>query len=172
MRITPAVVLACALAAPFAWGQKLELKLDHLKAKAVESTEVDLDGAALDLALKFAKPGEGAKGIEVKGVYVRSFEFSQSGQYSEADVESVLKQVRGNSGWTRLLNVRDKDDHVEIYLMSKGDQVGGLVILAAEPDELTVVNIVGTASLDRVKELVTSNLDFDFKHLAAMAGKP
>jgi hypothetical protein len=171
MRITLTCVLASTLAAPFAWGQKLELKLDHLKAKATESTEVDLDGAALDLALKLAKPGEAPKRVEVKGVYVRSFEFSKPGQYSEDDVESVLKQVRGNSAWTRLLSVRDKEDHVEIHLMNKGDQVGGLVILAAEPEELTVVNIVGSATLDRVKELVTSDLHYDLKHLAAMAGK-
>lgn len=172
MRITLTVALTCALAAPFARGQKLELKLDHLKAKAAETSEVNLDGAALDLALQWSKAGKDAKAVEVKGVYVRNFEFSKPGQYSEADVESVLKQVRANSAWTRLLNVRDKDERVEIYLMSKGDQVGGLLVVAAEPEELTVVHIVGSATLDQVKELVSSNLHYNLKNLHAMAAKP
>ena len=144
MRITLTVVLAGVLAPPFAWGQKLELKLDHLKAKAAESAEVDLNGSALELALKsglhnLVKPAKELNTEQIKqalvglkGVYVRNFEFAKTGEYSDADVESVLKQVRDDSAWARLIRVKEKEELVEIYLMSKGDQVGGLLVLVAE----------------------------------------
>jgi hypothetical protein len=184
MRITLTVFLAGVLAPPFVWGQKLELKFDHLKAKAAESAEVDLDGSALDLALKsglhnLVKPAKELNTEQIKqalvglkGVYVRNFEFAKPGEYTDADVESVLKQVRDDSTWARLIRVKEKEERVEIYLMSKGDQVGGLLVLVAEPKELTVVNIVGSIALDQLKELVSSTLHYDLKNLPGKQTTP
>lgn len=177
MRITLPVILAALLATPFAWGQKLELKLDHLKAKAASTAEVDLDGSALELALKsglqnLVKPGkefspELVKQVVagLKGVHVRHFEFAKPGEYSEADVDSVVKQVQDDPAWARLIRVKEKDERVEIYMMSKGDQIAGVLVLAAEPKELTVVNVVGMIALDQLKELVSSSLHYDLKNL-------
>ncbi|MGA2326932.1 MAG: DUF4252 domain-containing protein [Bryobacteraceae bacterium] len=184
MRITLTVFLAGVLVPPFAWGQKLELKFDHLKAKAAESAEVDLDGSALELALKsglqnLVKPAKELNTEQIKqalvglkGVYVRNFEFAKPGEYTDADVESVLQQVRDDSAWARLIRVKEKEERVEIYLMSKGDQVGGLLVLVAEPKELTVVNIVGSIALDQLKELVSSTLHYDLKNLPGKQTTP
>jgi hypothetical protein len=184
MRITLPLILAGLLAPPFAWGQRLELKLDHLKAKAAETAEVDLDGSALELALKaglhnLVKPGKEFNAEQIKpvlaglkGVYVRNFEFSKPGEYSEADVESVLKQVQDNPAWARLVRVKEKDERVEIYLMSKADQIAGVLVLVAEPKELTVVNVVGTIALDQLKELVSSSLHYDLKNLPGRQATP
>jgi hypothetical protein len=56
--------------------------------------------------------------------------------------------------------------------MSKGDQVGGLLVLVAEPKELTVVNIVGSIALDQLKELVSSTLHYDLKNLPGKQTTP
>ena len=174
MRITLAIGLAGALLAPFAMGQKLELKFDHLKSKATEAVETNLDGAALELALKaMPQSGKDEKSDKLKmlsglkGVYVRNFEFSKPGAYSDADLESVLKQVRGVPGWSSIVSVKEQQERTEIFLMTKEDQVLGLLILAAEAKELTIVNIVGSLTQDQVKELVKSNIRYDLANLPA-----
>jgi hypothetical protein len=46
-----------------------------------------------------------------------------------------------------------KEGNVEVYMLFNGDQVGGLAVLYSEEKELTVVNIVGPVSLDKLAEL-------------------
>ena len=46
-----------------------------------------------------------------------------------------------------------KKESSEIYVRAVGDAVTGLVVLCAEPRELTIVNIVGKIDLDELSEL-------------------
>jgi len=90
----------------------------------------------------------------LKGIYVRSFKFENEGEYSEADVESVRSQLRGQE-WARIVNVTSKKggDNVDVaYKMDKG-KIAGLVVIAAEPKEFTIVNIVGPIDLDQLSSL-------------------
>ena len=93
-----AVVVAGFLVAPYAVGQKLELKLDAIAARASAKNEVDLDGPLLQMALgkasEAAKEGKDGKKSSlpallagVKGVYVRNYEFEKSGVYSDAELD-------------------------------------------------------------------------------------
>jgi len=54
-----------------------------------------------------------------------------------------------------MVNVQNKGDKeiVEIYTMVEANQVTGLAIVAAEPKELTVVNIVGPINLEKLSQL-------------------
>ena len=158
--------VAGGLGATTARGQDpARLKLDHLERladKADEVTDVNLDGAMLKLASKFMdedeKDPEEAKVREMikklKGIYIKSFEFDKEGQYTDGDVESIRAQLRG-PGWKKMVNVRSKRDkeNAEIYVLGDEDNMLGLVILAAESKELTVVDIVGPIDLDRLSEL-------------------
>jgi uncharacterized protein DUF4252 len=69
-------------------------------------------------------------------------------------LDLVREQLRG-PGWTRMVNVQSKEDKemVEVYTMTEGDEITGLAILTAEPQELTVINIVGPISLDKLSKL-------------------
>jgi hypothetical protein len=89
----------------------------------------------------------------LKGIYIKSFEFDQASQYSKADVEAVRSQL--SSQWTKVVQSIDKrsNQHDEIYLLKNGEQVGGVVILVAEPRELTVVNIVGNVPVEKIAAL-------------------
>jgi hypothetical protein len=90
----------------------------------------------------------------LKGVYVKSFEFEREGAYADADLETVLKQLKA-PGWSRIVDVKSKRDRetVAIYMWREGDQSGGLAIVAAEPKELTIVNIVGPVDLAKLGAL-------------------
>jgi hypothetical protein len=146
-------IIAGLLAAPIAlWAQepKLKLNLDHLAGKAKETVEVTLDASMLQFASKFLsekKPDEAEAKKLVSGlkeILVRSFEFDKPGQYASSDLESLRSQLRGPQ-WSRIVNVRSKADgeSVDVFVRRSGDQIGGLVVIAAEPKELTVVSIDG-----------------------------
>lgn len=160
---TPLLVLSLLLALPFvvhAQDSRLQLNsLDHLAGKANQTVDVNIDERLMKLASKLfnkedADEEQVKKLIEgLKGIYVKSFEFDNPGEYSPADLETIRTQLRG-PGWTRLVNVRSKKEgNVEVYLLFNGDQVGGLAVLSFEEKELTVVNIVGPVSLDKLAEL-------------------
>jgi Domain of unknown function (DUF4252) len=133
--------------------------LDHLAAKANQTVDVNVDGRLMKMASKLfsekdADEREVKKLIEgLKGIYVRSFEFEASGQYTAADLETIRTQLRG-PGWTRMVNVTSKrEGNLEVYLQFHGELVNGLAVLHSDEKELTVVNLVGPVDLDKLAQL-------------------
>jgi len=149
-------LLVLAMAAPLS-AQRLNLDLPGLGDKAAEVVDVTLDGSMLRLAAKFlsnADPDErAARDIvqKLEGIYVRSYEFDADGQYDRA----VLDRVRAQLGpsWKKIVNVRGRHENSEIYIDTRGDQPIGLLIINAEPRELTVVNIVGPIDIEKLSAL-------------------
>ena len=142
-----------------AQGAKLQIdQLDALANKASETVDVKLDERLMATAAKIfsGKEDEDIKEIlkGLKGIYVKSFEFEKEGQYSPADVESVMSQLR-SGGWSKIVGVTSRKDgnNVEVYLMMQGDQIQGLAVVSAEPKEFTVVNIVGPVNLEKLTKL-------------------
>jgi hypothetical protein len=170
MCINPALVLSgvmlLAAFSPSAFGQnpKLDIKnLEPLSKKASEVVDVNLDGPLLRLASKFmaADDNDGdrdALGVikNLKGIYVKNFEFDKPGEYSQADVEAIRIQLQ-SPAWSRIVSARSKHEGetTEVYLMtaSDGGTVLGMAIINAEPKELTVVNIVGPIDIDKLSSL-------------------
>lgn len=133
--------------------------LDHLAAKASQTVDVNIDGRLLQLAAKiFSDRDAEEKEIKqllagLKGIYVKSFEFENDGQYGPADVETIRAQLRGPN-WSRLVNVvSKKEGNLEVYLQLNGEQIGGLGVLHYDNRELTVVNIVGPVDLEKLAKL-------------------
>jgi hypothetical protein len=136
--------------------------LEKLAAKASEVVDVNLDAPMLRLAAKFINDDENGKDDaelrqmlqNLKGIYVKSFEFDKEGEYSEADVEAIRSQLR-SPAWSKIVSVRSTKDgeNAEVYLLGSESNVQGLAIIAADPKELTVVNLVGPIDLDKLSEL-------------------
>ena len=133
--------------------------LDHLTAKASQTVDVNVDERLMRMAAKiFSDQDADEREVKklvanLKGIYVKSFEFDASGQYTDADIESIRTQLRG-PGWTRLVNVTSKrEGNLEVYLLFQGEQVGGMAVLHSDEKELTVVNIVGPVNLDKLAQL-------------------
>jgi len=155
-----ALLLLMAALPVAAQDVKIPPSLEKLAAKAAEVVDVTLDGQTLQIAGKFlsGKDPDEAKVKNLinglKGIYVRSFEFDKEGEYSPSDVEALRSQARG-PGWSRLVGVvsRKSGENAEIFIKLDGGKVGGLVIVSAEPKELTFVNIVGSIDMDQLSEL-------------------
>jgi hypothetical protein len=154
-----AVLLARAvLAAP-----EVPLKMpsfDALASKAVESVNITLDSRLLGIAAGFLDPSKPQDAdaralIEgLKGIYVRSYEFDRDFAYPSAEVDSLRKQL-SSGGWQQIVSVhgRRDPDSVDIYISLDGGKANGLLIIASEPREFTVVNIVGSIDLQKLQKL-------------------
>ena len=134
-----------------AQGLKFPASFDELAKKAENVVDVTLDAAALELASQFLSQEKGEEGNVkevvkgLKAIYVRSFEFAEEGQYTEADVDAIRSQFRG-AEWTPIVNVRSRkkgSESTQILIKKQDDKIAGLAVLAAEPKELTVVYLEG-----------------------------
>jgi hypothetical protein len=159
--MNPRTIISCSLLllaflvprGAAAQGARLQLDhLDKLAGKAKETVDVSVDTAMLKETAGFLA-GKGSDTAKVQqilqgitGIYVKSFDFGVPNAYAESDVDAVRRQVAG-AGWTRVVGVRGKGELTEIYFWKERDTTGGMVVIAAEPDELTVVNIVGRVDL-------------------------
>jgi hypothetical protein len=152
--------LALAVAVP-ASAQRINLDLPGLAGlaeRADEVVDVTLDASMLRLAAKFLG-GDDPEEREIRdmigglqGIYVRSYEFSKDGEYDR----SLLDRIKSQLGptWKPLVTVRSKTkENVNIMADMRGERVAGLVIIAAEPREFTLVNIVGDIDIDRLSKL-------------------
>jgi hypothetical protein len=134
-------------------------QLDALAAKASETIDVNIDESLMQMTAKFlsSKDPDEAKVKELvnglKGIYVKSFEFETEGQYSVADLESIRVQLR-NSAWSKIVNISSKKEgSIEVYLNHTAGQISGLTVIASDPKEITIVNIVGPVDLEKLSDL-------------------
>lgn len=141
-------VLISSAAAQTAAG-RLQFDWSKLASKASEKSEIQLEGATLEMASKFLsanKTGDAAKFKQLvdglKGVYVSSFKFDRAGQYNLADLDGLRAQLRAPE-WSKIVDVQEKSESSAVYLNQDGKQMRGFVLISAQPKELTVVEILG-----------------------------
>ncbi|HEV7237857.1 MAG TPA: DUF4252 domain-containing protein [Thermoanaerobaculia bacterium] len=151
------LTLMLAVAIP-ASAQRINLDFPGLAERAEEVVDVTLDASMLRLAAKFLG-GNDPDEREIReminglqGIYVRSYEFAKDGEYDRALIDRVKSQL--GPTWKPLVTVRSKTkENVNIMADVRGDRIHGLVIIATEPREFTIVNIVGDIDIDRLSRL-------------------
>ncbi|HUO18718.1 MAG TPA: DUF4252 domain-containing protein [Steroidobacteraceae bacterium] len=154
-----ALLTAVALAAPPP-GLLVLPEFDALAKKATESVNISLDPALLGLAASFLDSNEPQDAATrqliagLKGIYVRSYTFDADFAYPAAQVDAVRAQLTAPA-WQRLVQVNSSREHthVDIYVCAEHGVAQGLTIIASEPREFTIVNIVGAIDLARLHQL-------------------
>ena len=155
--LTAALILTLAVAMP-ASAQKLNLDFPGLAEKADEVVDITVDASMLKLAAKFLS-GRDADERAVRdmisglqGIYVRSYEFSRDGEYDRGIADRLRAQLGPN--WKPLVTVKSRTkENVNVLADMRGDKIVGLVVIASEPRELTIVNIDGAIDIDRLADL-------------------
>jgi hypothetical protein len=132
-----------------------------LAKRATQSVDISLDPSLLRLAsgaINSDSDGNGAavNGLiqGIRGIYVRSYTFDNPGEYSQAEVKAVQAQLLA-PGWQPIVSTHDlkQGSNVDIYILRSGNRTDGVVILAAQPKQLTIVNIVGSIDLAKLAQL-------------------
>jgi Domain of unknown function (DUF4252) len=135
-------------------------EFNGLESKAVETVSITLDSTLIKLAAGFLdanKPDEAAAREIISGlsgIYVRTFKFDADFNYPVADVERVRKQLVAPR-WQRVVEVRSRKEQaaVDVYVSIERNMANGLAIIASEPREFTIVNIVGAVDLEKLHRL-------------------
>ncbi|WP_263350486.1 DUF4252 domain-containing protein [Acidicapsa acidisoli] len=138
-----------------------------LADRATHVTEVTLDKNMLAFAAKFMgkdkdKDKDGDRDDEavkqmiqnLKGVYVRDYEFDKDHSYTAEELEGLRKYIQGTE-WSPMVHERTKGaaEGTDIYLKLVDGQVQGLFVLDAEPKELALVLILGPVDMDKIGSL-------------------
>jgi hypothetical protein len=130
-----------------------------LANKASETVTVTLDSNLLRLAGSWLSPQDPdqakAKKLvtSLSGIYVRSFTFDADVAPPRAEIDAVRNQLAA-PGWSRMVEVRSqKSSNVDVYMNVQGERVHGLAVIAIEPRQFTVVNIVGNIDLEQLRDI-------------------
>jgi len=141
-------------------GQITLPEFAQLADKASESVTVTLDPQLLGLACRFLDSSDPQQAEAQKlctsltGIYVRKYTFDTDYAYPKSDIDGVRKQLSG-PGWSRLVEARSKKDQtdVDVYVLIDGGKARSLAIIASEPREFAIVNIVGSIDLEQLHAL-------------------
>jgi uncharacterized protein DUF4252 len=160
-------IALCAVV--LAWGGpafgQLKGQLDipqfaTLAGKASESVAVTLDSKLISMACRFLNADDPEQAdvkklcAQLSGIYVRSYTFDKDFAYPQSDVEGVRRQLSA-PGWSRIVEAKSNKEgtNVDVFVLLDNDKAMGLGIIASEPREFTIVNIVGNIDLEQLHSL-------------------
>ena len=158
MRIVYSFVALLVFAAA-ASAQQLDLKvLDKIGEKAKSKTEINMDESMLKSAsatLDDKKPDEAVakRSIEgAKGFVLRSYEFDDKNEFKVEDLKPILDQLK-EPNWKLFLRAKEDDELTEIWSHVTNGMADGMLLIAAERNELTVIYGLGIADINQLKAL-------------------
>ena len=157
------LALACLLLPTWGAAQDPKLKLpdfSSLAGKATESVNVSLSPWLLRIAAAGMDDRDADSAATkkllagIKSIEIRSYQFATDFAYSTADIDAVRRQLAA-PGWSRLMQVhsRDKGADVDMYVLLENDRASGFTLIASEPREFTIINIVGSISVEDLPRL-------------------
>ncbi|HTW38110.1 MAG TPA: DUF4252 domain-containing protein [Steroidobacteraceae bacterium] len=160
IRLLAAGVLLAAPLASFAQSGRIELpSFAGLEKKAVSSVNISLDLPLLKLVAAQMDNGPDDAPVKavldgIEGIYVRSFQFATDHAYPEEEVARVRSQLDA-AGWMKLVSVHNngQNGNVEVCMRRDGNRIEGLVVLATDPRQFTIVNLVGSVDLAKLSQL-------------------
>jgi len=130
-----------------------------LSEKASESVNVTFGPEVLGMAVRFLGTDPEATAAKklvtsLTGIYVRNYTFDKDYAYPKSDIDGVRRQLSA-PGWTRMVETRSRKENtdVDVYMLIENGRAQGLAIIASEPREFTIVNIVGNIDLEQLHDL-------------------
>ena len=148
------------------------LEFANLEDKADEVVKVNLWGRPLEHAKKLLglrkNVTDSVRGFMngLTAVYRRTYRFRRD-RASSDDVESVHKRLT-DDGWVPLIETenREKPESLSVYSYSADDQIAGMTVVSREPEEVTVLKILGPVDFEALS-LIGSGLGMPVMHIAS-----
>jgi hypothetical protein len=125
---------------------------EKFAAGASEVTEINLDPSTMGM-LGMVHGREGAMASKMKTMTVHTYKYDKPGMYKMPDVDAYRKRIESGN-WTCSIRVRNKSGSTDICSRVAYDhQTNEMVILAAEPQQLTFIHVSGDLSFDELNEM-------------------
>ncbi len=162
-KIISTFALACLVLPTLGHAQSAKLQLPefaHLADKATESVNISISPWLLRTAAMFIDEDDADSAATkkllagIKSIEIRRYAFATDSAYSSADLDAVRRQLDG-PGWSRLIQVRGakNSEDVDMYILIENNRTQGFALIASEPREFTIINIVGSISLEDLPQL-------------------
>jgi Domain of unknown function (DUF4252) len=124
---------------------------------AKSTTEVNLDKNMLGMVGKFGDDGADKSGTEIAKkmdfVIVHEYEYAAPGMYKMSDVEEFRKRLE-DGGWSHIVKERSETESTDVCVkLDANGQFSELVVITAEPRELTFVHLKGHMSMDDLTKM-------------------
>jgi hypothetical protein len=157
------LALACLLLPTWGAAQDAKLKLpdfSSLAGKATESVNVSLSPWLLRIAAAGMDDQDADSAATkkllagIKSIEIRSYQFAADFAYSAADIDAVRRQLAA-PGWSQLMQVHSRKNgaDVDMYILVENDRPSGFALIASEPRKFTIINIVGSISVEDLSRL-------------------
>lgn len=120
------------------------------------SMEINLEGPLLRMvagATRKEDPGFASVIASLQAIQVRVFPVAAAAQESFKGKIGRAARWLEERGWHSTMRLREQDQEVYIYLKQAGGQIQGLTLLAVDPGEAVVINIVGRIDPDEIGRL-------------------
>ena len=126
---------------------------ERFEQGAKEVTEVNLDKSMLAMAARFMGSDDAdAKRLMSKMdfVYVRSYEYAKAGGYRMEDVAQFRGRLE-ETKWSHVVKNRSATESTDIWIRTDdGGEFNELMVIAAEPTELTFVHLKGRMTMEEL----------------------
>jgi hypothetical protein len=134
---------------------------------ATDVSEINLDPKTMGLVR-----GDYAGGMahRMKFMVIRSYTYDKPGMYNMDDVE-VYRRKLNDGAWSCSIHVRNKDGATDICSRSASDGSSEMVIISAEPKELSFIHMSGNVSLSEMERSGGANLNLDLNGTGDAAAK-
>jgi Domain of unknown function (DUF4252) len=123
---------------------------EKFAAGATDVTEVNLDPKMMGMV---HGGGAGDLARRMKFMVIHTYTYDKPGMYKIEDVEAYRKKLEDGT-WNCAVHVKDKSGTTDICSRnSPGNEGSEMVILTAEPKELTFIHMSGSMSLDDLSRM-------------------
>jgi len=124
---------------------------------ATDVTEVNLSPKMMGMVSKSdGKDGDLAK--KMRTMVIRTYKYDKPGMYKMEDFDVYRKKLDDGS-WNCSIRVRTKTGSTDICSRTSPDQgTSEMVILTAEPQELTFIHMSGHMSLDDLQKMTKGSV--------------
>jgi len=123
---------------------------DQFAKGASNVTEINIDPKMMGMLGKSTSADLAHK---MEFIVVHSYSYDKPGMYKMEDVEAYRKKLT-DGNWNCFIHSRDKDGSTDICQRTAADnETHELVIMTAEPKELTFVHLRGRMTIDDLRKM-------------------
>jgi hypothetical protein len=123
---------------------------EKFAAGASDVTEVNLDPKMMGMLGKGTSADLAHK---MEFIVVHSYSYDKPGMYKMEDVEAYRKKLADGS-WNCFVHTRDKSGTTDVCQRTAADnETNEMVIMTAEPTELTFVHLKGRLTVDDLRKM-------------------